>query len=93
MITLFLFVSFGYSVISTEKPFHIAAAFAVVSALLTLVFGGSIVGFLIEAAVLFIYASILYYILDSFGEGIFMSFAILLGGALGLFFIPLMLLS
>lgn len=95
MISLFMFVSFGYSVISTKnpKPFHVAAAFAIVSSLVSFFFGGTFVAFLIGAVLLFIYTSAFYYALANYVDGIFMTFATLLGGALGLFFIPLMLAS
>lgn len=91
MIAMFLFVSLGYWVISYGKPFHVAATFAVVNSLMGLFFGGSILSFLIGATLLFVYASAFYYVLDNYGDGIFMSLAILLGGSLGMFFIPMML--
>jgi len=93
MIGIFLFISFGYSVNSNEKPFHVAAAYVAIVSIVSLVLGGASIGpLLISAALLFIYSSFAYFILDRFGDGIFMNFVILLSGGLGLFFLPLLLI-
>ena len=90
MIAIMLFLSFGYYVTVNEKPLHLAAGFAGLTAILSLLFGASIVSILISTAVLFVYSGVVYYILDNYGDAIAMHFAILLVGAGGLFFLPVL---
>lgn len=89
MISIFLFLSFGYYVTVSQKPLHLATGFAGLTAIFSLMFGASFSQILIGATVLFIYSSIVYYILDNYGDAIAMHFIILLFGAGGLIFLPI----
>jgi len=97
MTVIILFVVFGYSVMSIGKPFHVAALYtalliiAIIFGALIGALGSSIGSVLIGSIFLFIYSSFLYYLLDRFGDGVFMFLAILFCGALGLFFVPMSL--
>ena len=98
MTAIILFVVFGYSVMSIGKPFQVAGLYTALNLILALIFGaligalGSSIGpVLISSVFLFIYSSFVYYLLDSFGDGVFMFLVILFSGSLGLFFIPMSL--
>lgn len=90
MLFLVLFISLGYAVSTNSRPFHLAAVFAIIQGVFTLMFGGGVGDTLITTVFYFVYASIVYFIIDQFGDGIIMYFVITLCGALGLYFVPLL---
>jgi len=94
MITLMFFIGFGYFVMTQGRPLIFSGLYTGVSLVIPLILGGSgqLVELLIGAAIIFIYTSFIYYLVDKYGNGIFLPIAILAGGAILLFIAPIFFL-
>ena len=90
MITLIFFIVFGYFVMKYQRPLVFAAIYTGVALIIPIVMGAPFKPLIISSALIFIYTSFIYFLLDRFGEGIFLPLAILLGGAILLFLAPLL---
>ena len=94
MITLMFFIGFGYFAMTQGRPLIFAGLYTGVSLVIPLILGagGQLVELLVGATIIFIYTSLIYYLVDRYGDGIFTPIAILAGGAIFLFVAPILFL-
>ena len=91
MITLIFFIVFGYFVMKYQQPLVFAAIYTGVALIIPLIMGAPFNTLIISTAIIFIYTSFIYFLVDRFEDGVFTPLMILIGGAILLFIAPIFL--
>lgn len=79
MIELFLFLGLGVAVSNYGKPLQLAGVFVGATAVLSLIFGSSVMEILFASAILYAFSAFVYMLVERYCDSILATFGILLG--------------